>query len=176
MATSMPRLADPSDSPPEQWPCANCHAIVSEDRCPFCHGIQKPVRRSRNEQMAQRAWIERVSPRTVSSPQNILTQERLQTMIMPSVTSDFDLIQEEVDEELDRNSEKLSLRGLGDDNRFVGERPNNPVAFLLASTSESPLPSTEFGSEDDEGRKKGDESNLAENGPAGKKPRILFAM
>mmetsp|Transcript_21557 Transcript_21557/g.27879 ORF Transcript_21557/g.27879 Transcript_21557/m.27879 type:complete len:196 (-) Transcript_21557:422-1009(-) len=195
MTTSVPPLSGTTkgSTSTAQWPCANCHAMVSEDRCPFCHGIQATVRITKNEDItgALGAWIERVSPATVRggtplSPQAFLTPqtERMHVMHTGIVSGSTEYVQinEDVDEELEQNSECSSRRGYEEERIFGGGRPNNPVAFLLA-TAESPLPKFETRIEEasvgrSEDRKKSSKERVDEDpsGSGGKKPRILFAM
>eukprot|EP00522_Entomoneis_paludosa_P013075 CAMPEP_0172451544 /NCGR_PEP_ID=MMETSP1065-20121228/9549_1 /TAXON_ID=265537 /ORGANISM="Amphiprora paludosa, Strain CCMP125" /LENGTH=231 /DNA_ID=CAMNT_0013203507 /DNA_START=201 /DNA_END=896 /DNA_ORIENTATION=+ len=200
----------------EKWPCANCHSLISEDRCPFCNGIQVKIKNEREFLIRTNlgAWIERVSPATVrgstplSSPpmpssDHSPTKEYHQIqrnniyVLTATPTShqhqSYDSNQlDQVDEELEQTSESSLINAVGSSSSsleggYEGPapspfgRPNNPVAFLLA-TAESPLPTLnkleDSIMEDRQEIKQKSKDRMEENpsGTAGKKPRILFAM
>ena len=179
MSTSVPHLPGVDTKPRAkfvQWPCANCHSMISEERCPFCHGIQVKIKNDGTAQTLPKAWIERVSPTTVrggsSSPQSrkeISSQELI---------IDNELIELDEEDEAELEQTDSSPRHEFDEEDIFG-RPYNPVALLLATTSESPLPKIEMRADDSrrEDLKKSSRERAQEGSstPA-KKQRILFAM
>ena len=44
------------------WPCANCQATVSSERCPTCQGVQVRIVGQEAKHLHKAAWLERLSP------------------------------------------------------------------------------------------------------------------
>lgn len=162
-----------------KWPCANCHAMVSEDRCPLCHGIQVKIKNDGVQ--LQGAWIERVSPiiRIATTPLSLSGQKKQQDFGGQSrpLDNEFVDLDEEEEAELEQTSES-SPRDENIDEEEYMERPNNPVAFLLA-TAESPLPKFEARLPSDDARqvlKKQSQERADRASGTEKRQRVLFAM
>ena len=196
--------------------------MVSEDRCPYCHGIQVKIMSKHDENVTSQAWIERLSPTTIrgsvarspllslsslSSPSPGLhydgddDNKKLASQSRDSMDTDAMVeLDEQYDDEaeLEQTSESSPrhYHEFDDNNEedVVGlDRPYNPVALLLATTTanESPssVPTNNGASEINKNKtmrsenlelKQTSKERRIETDPASstpeKKQRVLFAM